>query len=176
MDFTELFPTSLPPVFSPGSTFLASTFHSANPSVEGQTILVRHSTTLQTVQSFRIPSLPSPHSPSPSTSSSTLSTSSKNRRPEAIPPPSPPPEITHVAFSPDSARVLAFCSKQAVAFVFTLGGVHEIGGDDDEAVEAVLEGGVEGLVRVEWSRTGNKLMGWSELGVSAYIFIISSRL
>jgi len=53
-----------------------------------------------------------------------------------------------------------------VAFVFTLGGVGELGGEDDEAVEAVLEGGVEGLVRVEWCRNGNKLLGWSELGVS----------
>ena len=78
----------------------------------------------------------------------------------------PPPEITHLSFSPDSARVLAFCSKSAVAFVFTLGGVGDIGGADDEAVEAFLEGGVEGLVRVEWSKTGNKLIGWSELGVS----------
>lgn len=56
--------------------------------------------------------------------------------------------------------------------MFTLGGVGELGGEDDEAVEAVLEGGVEGLVRVEWSRTGNRLLGWSELGVSIGIFYL----
>lgn len=54
---------------------------------------------------------------------------------------------------------MAFCARPGVAFVFSL--------EDDGGEEAVLEGGVELLTRVEWvkSGNGNGLLAWSDFGV-----------
>jgi hypothetical protein len=62
MDFTDLYPTSSQqqPLFSPGSTFVATTHRSR--------IIIRHSLSLQVLQSFELPPLSPPPSPAGSLS------------------------------------------------------------------------------------------------------------
>lgn len=161
MDFTDLYPTSSlhPPVFSPGSTFLATTHRSR--------IIIRHSLSLQVLQSFNLPPLSaspspagflsrrSPSNTSPSSASAGPSTESKQ-------------EITSLSFSPDSERIIAVCARQNVAYVFQLGSMVE-----GDGLEAKLHGGVERLSRVEWAPSSlpgegkTTLLAWSELGVSS---------
>jgi hypothetical protein len=109
-------------------------------------LIIRSASSLSLVKTYLIPPIPGP---TPTSS------------------PYPAPEITSLSFSPNTTRLLAFCARAGTAFVFSL---EDEGGEDD-GVEAMLEGGVEGLVKVEWARVGKGregkvILAWSELGVS----------
>ncbi|CED84716.1 Uncharacterized conserved protein WDR8, contains WD repeats [Phaffia rhodozyma] len=177
MDFTDVYPSSSIPVFSPGSNFIANAVSSR--------IIIRTSHTLQIVKTFLIPVIP-PSIPSSSSSSPTSSLVSKNsqlsRRPGigwssssssspalSSPRPKGPPEVTHLSFSPFGDKILAFCARPGVAFVFDL---KDPGMSEEDGVEAMLEGGVEKLTRVEWIKSGNGkgLLAWSDFGLRLTIW------
>lgn len=163
MDFTDLYPTSSlqAPLFSPGSTFLATSHRDR--------IIIRHSLSLQVLQAFTLPVPSPPPSPagslsrrtgpagSPSSASAAGSSSTAADKPQ---------EITSLTFSPDSERILAVCARQNVAYVFRLGSLV-----DGDGLEATLHGGIERLSRVEWAPSSlpgegkTTLLAWSELGV-----------
>lgn len=118
----------------------------------GTRIVIRSASTLALVKTFLVPPIPGP-------------------TPQSAP--YPAPDITRLDFSPNTTRLLAFCAKAGTAFVFNL--EHE--GSEEEGVEAMLEGGVEGLIRVEWARIGKGrqgkvLLAWSELGVSNRLMVM----
>lgn len=158
MDFTDLYPTSSQqqPLFSPGSTFLATTHRSR--------IIIRHSLSLQVLQSFELPPLSPPPSPAESLSRRTASPTTPNAAGGSLA--ERQQEITGLSFSPDSERILAVCARQNVAYVFQLGSLV-----DGDGLEATLHGGVERLSRVEWAPSSmpgegkTTLLAWSELGV-----------
>jgi hypothetical protein len=159
MDFTDLYPTSSQqqPLFSPGSTFVATTHRSR--------IIIRHSLSLQVLQSFELPPLSPPSSPAGSLSRRTASSPSGSNAAggSSI---ERQQEITSLSFSPDSERILVVCARQNVAYVFQLGSLV-----DGDGLEATLYGGVERLSRVEWAPSSlpgeakTTLLAWSELGV-----------
>jgi hypothetical protein len=149
MDFTDLYPTSSqqPPLFSPGSTFVATTHRSR--------IIIRHSLSLQVLQSFELPPLSPPSSPAGSLSRRTASS----------------PSGSNAAGGSSIERhqeitILVVCARQNVAYVFQLGSLV-----DGDGLEATLYGGVERLSRVEWAPSSlpgeakTTLLAWSELGV-----------
>lgn len=159
MDFTDLYPTSSQqePLFSPGSTFLATTHRSR--------IIIRHALSLQILQTFELPARSSPpSSPAGSLSRRTISLYASNAANSGSA--EQEQEITSLSFSPDSERILAVCARQNVAYVFQLGSLV-----DGDGLEATLFGGVERLSRVEWAPSSlpgegkTMLLAWSELGV-----------
>lgn len=152
--------------YSPGTTFLATAYHDR--------IVVRSTSTLQIVRTWQcLPSaLPSSSSVSPPSSSLGRSTRGKPVGPPASSSSAAPGsrratpvELDSLLWSPDSMHLFAYASKRETAWVFAL----TRNGDGESGELAKLEGGAEGLVKIEWGRKG-EVLAWSDHGVSALRF------
>ena len=66
--------------------------------------------------------------------------------------------ITHAGWSCDSEYIMAACTKIGVVEVFKL---------RDEAWNARIDCGAEGLAKAEWTPDGRSILCFSEWGVSA---------
>jgi hypothetical protein len=141
-DFSQIYHSSTL-AFSPGTTFVASSHHNR--------LIVRSSATLAIVRTWlcRPPF-------SPPAGSSSSSTSRKSDPKEDL-------EIDTLLWSADSLCLLAFSSEARTAWVF---GLAEDGSGDSGEIARIGGEGAEGLVRVEWSRTGREVLAWSDFGVS----------
>lgn len=71
---------------------------------------------------------------------------------------SPSAWITHAGWSCDSEYILAACAKKGVVEVFKL---------RDEAWNARIDCGAEGLVKAEWTPDGRSILCFSEWGVGS---------
>jgi hypothetical protein len=137
-DFSQLYHSSIV-AFSPGTTFLATAHHGR--------IVVRSSATLAIVRTW----LCSPQIP-PLAASSSMHKADSNEV----------GAIDQLLWSADSLYLLAFSSGAKTAWVFGLADE----GDGESGEIARLGGeGVEGLVRVEWSKIGRDVLAWSDFGV-----------
>ena len=71
-------------------------------------------------------------------------------------------KIDQLLWSPNSLYVVAFSSKASTGWLFGL--TSEGSGEGGEMARLGGEG-VEGLLRVEWGRTGKDVLAWSDHGV-----------
>ncbi|KAG8896531.1 hypothetical protein FRB99_008852 [Tulasnella sp. 403] len=128
MDFTEIYKqTSNLVSFSPGAQFLLTAIQDR--------LIVRRSDTFQIARTWAVDNSPSATSSILSFSKTkTTNASNTNVAQEGW--------ISHIAWSRDSEYILAACAKRGVVNVFKL---------RDEAWDARIEAGTEGLVRAEWA-------------------------
>ncbi|KAI0320374.1 YVTN repeat-like/Quino protein amine dehydrogenase [Amylostereum chailletii] len=147
MDFTEIYKQSNSLVdFSRGAHFILTAV--------ADRLIVRRADTFQIARSWPIHTSPSPThsavSPRPTRQPSSDSGS-----------PSP---ISHIGWSSDSEYVFAACAKSGVVFVFCM---------RDEAWNARIDAGAEGLVKAEWALDGRHIICFSEwaLRVSVWSLI-----
>jgi hypothetical protein len=71
--------------------------------------------------------------------------------------------IDQLLWSFDSLYVMAFSTKAMTAWIF---GLTEEGKGQGGEVARLGGEGVEGLIRVEWGRSGREVLAWSDYGVS----------
>jgi WD40 repeat protein len=134
-DFSPLYHASHL-AFSPGSTFLAVS--------HDDRLMIRSTSNLGIIRTWRIASLSSRLLSSASTSKESVST------------------IDWVQWSDDGLYILVFCKAEGVALVFSLA---QAGMGEDGEVARIDNGGVEGIDRVEWARGGREVLAWGEHGV-----------
>nr|XP_019007567.1 uncharacterized protein I206_07581 [Kwoniella pini CBS 10737]OCF46348.1 hypothetical protein I206_07581 [Kwoniella pini CBS 10737] len=82
-------------------------------------------------------------------------------------------KIDSVEWSEDGLYILAFSSSIKTAWVFALA----TNGDGDSGEIAKIGGeGVEGLIKVEWGRSGKTILAWSDFNLKLSIFDLSSGI
>ncbi|PSR83107.1 hypothetical protein PHLCEN_2v5911 [Hermanssonia centrifuga] len=150
MDFTEIYKQTAGLVsFSPGAHFILT-------AVQDR-LVIRRADSFQINRTWQVASTPdtqlgkgdtranAPSKPTANTSSTAPSTS----------------WITHAAWSCDSEFVLAACAKSGTVNVFKL---------RDEAWNARVEAGAEGLAKAEWAPDGRSILCFSEWGLRVTVW------
>lgn len=141
MDFTEIYKQTAGLVaFSPGTHFILT-------AVEDH-VVVRRADSFQITRTWQI-------GESPGLTDSQLGKSGTQQRSNANAS-GANAWITHAGWSCDSEYVMAACAKRGVVEVFKL---------RDEAWNARIECGAEGLAKAEWTPDGRSILCFSEWGV-----------
>lgn len=142
MDFTEIYRQAASLVhFSPGGHFILA-------AVEDR-IIVRRADSFQIVRTCQVDTTPSAtlralHAAVPPKGASVAASAQDG-------------PITHAQWSADSELLLAACAKRGRVSVFKM---------RDEAWNASIEAGAEGLVKVEFAPDARSVLCFSEWGVS----------
>lgn len=126
--------------FSPGTTFFAVAVNDH--------IIVRITATMQLVRTWQCKPPKESTSPPSALHKETLASAVE-------------PDIKHLAWSPNSESLMAFSPRSAMIWVFDLG-------DPTEQPRAIVTGGIEGLVKCEWSGNSTELLCFSEHRVSKH--------
>nr|XP_018265096.1 uncharacterized protein I303_03279 [Kwoniella dejecticola CBS 10117]OBR87254.1 hypothetical protein I303_03279 [Kwoniella dejecticola CBS 10117] len=145
-DFSQLYHASLV-AYSPGTTFLATVFQNR--------IIIRSTSTLQIVRTWSCSH----------TASTSIASSSKASEGHV--------KIDSVEWSEDGLYILAFSASAKTAWVFGLASE----GDGQSGEMAKIGGeGIEGMIKVEWGRSGKMILAWADHGLKLSIFDLSTGI
>lgn len=146
MDFTEVYKQTAGLVlFSPGTTWLLTAVHDR--------LVVRRSDSFEITRTWQL------GAQDPSSSQLGKSETAAANKPAATAG-AVGCMITHAGWSSDSEFLFAASAKNGFVEVFKL---------MDEAWNARIECGAEGLVKVEWAPDGRSILCFSEWGVSSQL-------